>query len=110
MDWRDLKEASNGQHHSITPRRAPAYGKCWLIGVLALLAFIWWNTYTAAGARVALEQQRNIEMASESRTLCEKWGMPAGTKRHEACVGDIEMVRDHHEKRVMEDFRFLGNL
>jgi hypothetical protein len=49
-------------------------------------------------------------MASESRTLCEKWGMPAGTKRHEACVGDIEMVRDHHEKRVMEDFGFLGNL
>ena len=50
------------------------------IGVLALLAFIWWNTYTAAGARAVLEQQRNIEMALESRTLCERWGMPAGTK------------------------------
>ncbi|MGA7583909.1 MAG: hypothetical protein WBW59_21860 [Pseudolabrys sp.] len=91
-------------------RGEPSVWKMLALGILALVAFIWWNTYTAAGARVALEQQRNIEMALESRTLCEKWGMPAGTKRHEACVGDIEMVRDHHEKRVMEDFGFLGNL
>ena len=80
------------------------------IGVLALLAFIWWNTYTAAGARAVLEQQRNIEMALESRTLCERWGMPAGTKRFDTCVADIETIRAHHEKRVMEDFGFLGNL
>ena len=80
------------------------------IGVLALLAFIWWNTYTAAGARAVLEQQRNIEMALESRTLCEKWGMPAGTKKFDTCVADIETIRAHHEKRVMEDFGFLGNL
>lgn len=91
-------------------RGEPNVWKMLALGILALVAFIWWNTYTAAGARVALEQQRNIEMALESHTLCEKWGMPAGTKRHEACVGDIEMVRDHHEKRVMEDFGFLGNL
>ena len=84
--------------------------KLWAIGILALLAFIWWNTYTAAGARAALEHQHNIEMASESRRVCEKWGMPAGTKRHDACVADIEVIRDHHEKRVMEDFGFLGNL
>jgi|SRR4249919_3254700 hypothetical protein len=80
------------------------------IGVLALLAFIWWNTYTAAGARAVLEQQRNIEMALESRTLCERWGMPAGTKKFDTCVADIETIRAHHEKRVMEDFGFLGNL
>ena len=80
------------------------------IGVLALLAFIWWDTYTAAGARAALEQQRNIEMALESRTLCEKWGMPAGTKKFDTCVADIETIRAHHEKRVMEDFGFFGNL
>ena len=80
------------------------------IGVLALLAFIWWNTYTAAGARAVLEQQRNIEMALESRTLCERWGMPAGTKKFDTCVADIETIRAHHEKRVMEDFGFLGAL
>ena len=80
------------------------------LGILALLAFVWWDTYTAAGARVALEQQRNIEMALESRTLCEKWGMPAGTKKYDACVADVDAVRRHHEKRVMEDFGFLGTL
>ncbi|HEY6701824.1 MAG TPA: hypothetical protein VI137_13605 [Pseudolabrys sp.] len=84
--------------------------KLWATGILALLAFIWWNTYTAAGARAALEQQQTIEMALESRRVCEKWGMPPGTKRHDICVADIEAVRDHHTKRVMEDFGFLGNL
>jgi hypothetical protein len=80
------------------------------VGVLALLAFIWWDTYNAAGARVALEHQRNAEMALESRTLCEKWGMQPGTKKYDACVADIDAVREHHEKRVMEDFGFLGAL
>jgi hypothetical protein len=80
------------------------------IGVLALLAFIWWDTYTAAKARAVLGQQRNVEMAFESRTFCEKWGMPAGTKRYDTCVADIETIRARHEKRVMEDFGFLGNL
>jgi hypothetical protein len=75
------------------------------IGILALLAFIWWDTYSAAGARAALKHQRNIEMA-----LCEKWGMPAGTKKHDACVADVDAVRQHHENRVMEDFGFLGAL
>ena len=77
------------------------------IGVLALLAFIWWDTHTAAGARAALEHQRNIEMALERRALSEKWGMPADTKKHDACVADIDAVREHHEKHVMEDFGFL---
>lgn len=91
-------------------RGEPGLWKMLAIGVLALLAFIWWNTYTAAGARAVLEQQRNIEMALESRTLCERWGMPAGTKQFDTCVADIETIRAHHEKRVMEDFGFLGNL
>ena len=80
------------------------------VGILALLAFIWWDTYSAAGARAALEHQRNVEMALESRAVCEKWGMPAGTKKYDACVADIDAVRGHHEKRIMEDFGFLGTL
>ena len=33
------------------------------VDILALLAFIWWDTYSATGARAALEHQRNVEMA-----------------------------------------------
>jgi hypothetical protein len=80
------------------------------VGILALLAFIWWDTYSATGARTALEHQRNVEMALESRAVCEKWGIPAGTIKYDACVADIDAVREHHEKRVMEDFGFLGTL
>jgi hypothetical protein len=39
------------------------------VGILAHLAFIWWDTYSAAGARAALEHQRNIEMALENGAL-----------------------------------------
>jgi len=80
------------------------------VDILALLAFIWWDTYSATGARAALEHQRNVEMALESRAVCEKWGIPAGTIKYDACVADIDAVREHHEKRVMEDFGFLGTL
>src|SRR5262245_13273174 len=58
----------------------------------------------------ALEYQRNVEMALESRAVCEKWGIPAGTIKYDGCVADIDAVREHHEKRVMEDFGFLGTL
>jgi hypothetical protein len=63
------------------------------VGILALLAFIWWDTYSAAGAPAALEHQRNVEMAPESRAVCEKWGMsmPAGTKK-------IRRVRRRHRR------------
>ena len=61
------------------------------VGILALLAFIWWDTYSAAGARAALEHQRNVEMVLESRAVCEKWGIPAGTKK-------IRRVRRRHRR------------
>jgi len=80
------------------------------VGILALLAFIWWDTYSATGARAAFEHQRNVEMALESRAVCEKWGIRAGTIKYDACVADIDAVREHHEKRVMEDFGFLWTL
>ncbi len=67
--------------------------------VLLGLIFISWAWRTAAAAHAEFEQQRNAEMASESRALCEKWGMAAGTPRFEECLADIQTVRDHHAER-----------
>ena len=44
------------------------------VGILALPR-LHWDTYSAAGARAALEHQRNVEVALESRAVCEKCGM-----------------------------------
>jgi hypothetical protein len=39
------------------------------IGVFGLLAFIWWDTYTAAGARAALEKVGHAGRNEEIRRV-----------------------------------------
>jgi hypothetical protein len=57
----------------------------------------------AASARVVFEQQRASEMLSESRALCEKWGLAAGAPRFTECLADIQTVRDRQVERIRED-------
>jgi hypothetical protein len=57
----------------------------------------------AASARAIFEQQRASEMLSESRALREKWGLAAGTLRFNACLADIQTVRDRQVERIRED-------
>jgi hypothetical protein len=75
------------------------------IGIIVLVAAIFlvlaWRA--AASARVIFEQQRASEMLSESRTLCEKWGLAAGTPRFIECLADIQTVRDRQVERIRED-------
>ena len=75
------------------------------IGIIVLTAAIFmilaWRA--AASARVVFEQQRASEMMSESRALCEKWGLAAGTPRFTECLADIQTVRDRQVERIRED-------
>ncbi|HEX3161798.1 MAG TPA: hypothetical protein VHQ92_04400 [Pseudolabrys sp.] len=75
------------------------------IGIILLVGAIFlvlaWRA--AASARVAFEQQRASEMMSESRALCEKWGLAAGTARFSECLADIQTVRDRQVERIRED-------
>jgi uncharacterized membrane protein len=75
------------------------------IGIIVLVGAIFlvlaWRA--AAAARVAFEQQRAGEMMFESRALCEKWGLAAGTPRFSECLADIQTVRDRQVERIRED-------
>ena len=72
--------------------------------VFVLVAvFVTWLAHAATGERLIREQARLNDMADESRALCEKWGMPAGSAKHLACVGDIQTVRQRHARRIAED-------
>jgi hypothetical protein len=75
------------------------------IGIIVLVSAIFlvlaWRA--AASARAIFEQQRASEMLSESRALCEKWGLAAGTLRFNACLADIQTVRDRQVERIRED-------
>lgn len=83
----------------------------WKLAYLAIVlllgaAFLLWAWRAAAGAHAALELQRAGEMTSESRALCEKWGVAAGTPAFAECLADIQTVRDRHKQRLIEDYEF----
>ncbi len=71
--------------------------------VLAGAIFILLAWRAAAAARADFERQRAGEMMSESRALCEKWGLAAGTPRFSECLADIQTVRDRQVERIRED-------
>jgi hypothetical protein len=71
---------------------------------VAFVAFIvTWLVHIGSAAQATLQQQRNTEMAAESRALCQKWGMSSGTEKFDECLVDIQTVRDRHAKRFMDD-------
>jgi len=72
-----------------------------ILMVGAIFLVLAWRA--AASAHVAFEQQRASEMMSESRALCEKWGLAAGTPRFIECLADIQTVRDRQVERIRED-------
>ena len=71
--------------------------------VLAAAIFMVLAWRAAAGAGAEFERQRANVMMSESRALCEKWGLAAGTPRFTECLADIQSVRDHQVERIRED-------
>jgi len=78
---------------------AIAIGVAIVLGAMVLL--LAWRS--AAAMRADLEQARASEMLSESRALCEKWGLAAGTLRFTECIADIQTVRDRQVERIRED-------
>ena len=75
--------------------------------ILAMAGLAFWVLQAAGPARAALEQQRQSEIAEESRRFCNALGQPTGTQKHAACVADLNTIREQHEKRVMADINPL---
>ncbi len=70
-----------------------------LVGAIFML--LTWRA--AAEARADVERQHASEKLSESRALCEKWGLAAGTPRFIECLVDIQTVRDRQAERIREN-------
>ena len=90
---------------SQTPTRNGHMTTGLVVGMMALAVagLASWISDSGAVARVAIEQQRNSEIAAESRVFCEKWSVQASTQRHAQCVADLQNVRDRHSKRIYDD-------
>jgi hypothetical protein len=75
------------------------------IAVFAI-ALVLWFAQLGRGAHATTDMQRNIEMAAESRALCEKWGMPVDSQKRVDCLADIQAVRTHQWERIMQDIDY----
>ncbi len=78
---------------------AITFGAIIVLGAMVVL--LAWRS--AAAMHANFEQQRANEMLSESRALCEKWGLAAGSLRFNECLADIQAVRDHQVERIRQD-------
>ena len=67
----------------------------------ALVVLMAWRS--AAATQAYMQEKRASELLSESRALCEKWGLAAGTLRFNECLADIQTVRDRQVERIRED-------
>jgi hypothetical protein len=70
------------------------------LAVVALLALLEWRT---APFRAESERLMKLEVAAESKTFCEKYGMPSDAQTHKDCVADLQAIRDKHSERTNRD-------
>ena len=73
----------------------------WALGP-ALILFLLLNVPAMQAARQQAEVDSAAEIASENMEYCTKWGMPAGSPEHAACVLDLVAIRGRAELRVRD--------
>lgn len=78
----------------------------WTALCMFILYFVFVTAPALTAAHARLKRQRLREIGEESRSYCEKWGMPAGTRRHLQCTLDLQVIRARVEQRLAEDSWF----
>jgi hypothetical protein len=74
-----------------------------VLACLGVALALWVVEKVGVSRRANLEYQRSNEIAAESRSFCEKWGISAGTQKHAECITDLEAIREHQAKRTSDD-------
>ena len=74
----------------------------WALGPALLLLMLLGHLSTQP-ARQQAETELAMQIASENKRFCEKWGMPAGSPEHVICVRDLIGVRADTEQRIRDE-------
>ena len=75
-------------------------GALWIGTILLAILAIYILSPFGAMDRLAAHQRMLEEMRIESQTICEKFGMPEGTARHQECVLELQRIRDNEDRRT----------
>ena len=74
--------------------------------VIATIALFVWITPGVIESRAAVVGQLEEEVAFEGRAACERWGLPAESAAHVACITDLAVIRTNHDNRRSIDGYF----
>ena len=78
----------------------------WAAATLSALLFLYGVIYAFPNARRAALQHERQVVEQENRALCEKHGMPFGTREHTMCAQDLMDIRANERQRTLDE---LGN-
>src|SRR5687768_8773590 len=81
------------------PRAFAIFGV--VLALIAGAAFV--LEQRAVSSRAAAAQALAAELAAEGKAFCERYGMPASSQAHAACVKDLQAMRDSQTERMNRD-------
>jgi hypothetical protein len=76
----------------------------WALAAAGTLYFFLFLAPRLPEINARIERARTAEIAAENKLYCERWGMPAGTRRHIQCTLDLDELRAGIERRFAETF------
>lgn len=75
----------------------------WALAAGGALYFLFFLAPRLPEISARIERARTAEIAAENKLYCERWGMPAGTRRHIQCTLDLDELRAGIERRFAEN-------
>jgi hypothetical protein len=78
----------------------------WAALIAGLAVFALFIVPGIPGAQQRSAAARAAEFEHACDFYCRKWGMPAGTRRHEQCMSDLKQFRREVVTRLEEDDMF----
>jgi hypothetical protein len=75
----------------------------WALAAAGTLYFLLFLVPRLPEINAQMERARIAEIAAENKLYCERWGMPAGTRRHIQCTLDLDELRAGIERRFAEN-------
>jgi hypothetical protein len=58
---------------------------------------------TTSQRRAEIESRRVLEISSENRLYCSKWGVREGSEKYLECALDLQQIRANAERRIDPD-------
>ena len=78
----------------------------WAVLVVGLLYFVTMVLPQLPARQAESERLHDEALAAENVRYCERWGMPAGTRRNMRCTFDLRQLRAKIEQETADQLTF----